>query len=101
MTVIPIVPAVIPKSEAEVVALTKALMFSKEFHLDVVDGGARPVGQPQIQRSAHHVQLDHDDGSGEPGVGQVEADRAHPAHQSQPGRHGPFAVPLQRPHHAP
>ena len=38
MTVIPIVPAVIPKSEAEVVALTKALMFSKEFHLDVVDG---------------------------------------------------------------
>lgn len=35
---IPIVPAVIPQSEAEVVAMTKALAFSREFHLDLVDG---------------------------------------------------------------
>lgn len=38
MTSIPIVPAVIPKSEAEVIALTKSLTFSREFHLDIVDG---------------------------------------------------------------
>lgn len=38
MTAIPIVPAVIPKSEADVVAYTKVLTFSREFHLDVVDG---------------------------------------------------------------
>jgi ribulose-phosphate 3-epimerase len=35
---IPIVPAVIPKSEAEVIEMTKLLRFSHEFHLDVVDG---------------------------------------------------------------
>jgi ribulose-phosphate 3-epimerase len=35
---IPIVPAVIPKSENEVIELTKRLRFSHEFHLDVVDG---------------------------------------------------------------
>jgi ribulose-phosphate 3-epimerase len=38
MSPIPIVPAIIPKSEAEVVAFTKALTFSRELHLDVVDG---------------------------------------------------------------
>ncbi len=38
MAIIPIVPAIIPKSEEEVVALTKTLTFPKEFHLDVVDG---------------------------------------------------------------
>ncbi len=51
---IPIVPAVIPKSEAEVISLTKALSFSPEFHLDVVDGKFvpsiswpyEPVGEP-------------------------------------------------------
>jgi ribulose-phosphate 3-epimerase len=37
-TNIPIIPAVIPKSEAEVVAMTKALSWSQEFHLDLVDG---------------------------------------------------------------
>jgi ribulose-phosphate 3-epimerase len=35
---IPIVPALIPTSQAEVVATTKQLRFSHEFHLDVVDG---------------------------------------------------------------
>jgi ribulose-phosphate 3-epimerase len=35
---IPIVPAVIPKSESEVIEMTKLLRFSHEFHLDVVDG---------------------------------------------------------------
>jgi ribulose-phosphate 3-epimerase len=35
---IPIIPAVIPKSEAEVIEMTKLLRFSHEFHLDVVDG---------------------------------------------------------------
>jgi ribulose-phosphate 3-epimerase len=39
---IPIVPAVIPKSEAEVVAMTKALSWSHEFHLDLVDGDFVP-----------------------------------------------------------
>ncbi len=43
MSRIPIVPAVIPKSEAEVVAMTKALSFSHEFHLDVVDGKFVPA----------------------------------------------------------
>jgi len=38
MSIIPIVPAVIPSSEAEVREMTKALSFSREFHLDVVDG---------------------------------------------------------------
>lgn len=35
---IPIVPAIIPTSEAEVVEMTKTLRFSHELHLDVVDG---------------------------------------------------------------
>jgi len=38
MNLIPVVPAVIPSSAAEVVAMTKALAFSHEFHLDLVDG---------------------------------------------------------------
>jgi ribulose-phosphate 3-epimerase len=38
MAIIPIVPAIIPKSEAEVVSFVKALSFSHELHLDVVDG---------------------------------------------------------------
>jgi ribulose-phosphate 3-epimerase len=38
MSRIPIVPAVIPKDAAEVIAMTKALSFSHEFHLDLVDG---------------------------------------------------------------
>jgi ribulose-phosphate 3-epimerase len=38
MSRIPIVPAVIPKDAAEVIAMTKALAFSHEFHLDLVDG---------------------------------------------------------------
>lgn len=35
---IPIVPAIIPASEAEVVEMAKQLHFSHELHLDVVDG---------------------------------------------------------------
>jgi ribulose-phosphate 3-epimerase len=35
---IPIVPAIIPKSAAEVKALTERIQFSPELHLDVVDG---------------------------------------------------------------
>lgn len=35
---IPLVPAVIPESEADLVAKTKLLRFSHEFHLDLVDG---------------------------------------------------------------
>lgn len=38
MANIPIVPAIIPASESEVVAFTKSLGFSHELHLDVVDG---------------------------------------------------------------
>jgi ribulose-phosphate 3-epimerase len=34
----PIVPAIIPKSAAEVKALTERVCFSPELHLDVVDG---------------------------------------------------------------
>lgn len=51
---IPIVPAIIPTSEAEVVQMTKTLRFSHELHLDVVDGKFvpavswpfTPVGEP-------------------------------------------------------
>lgn len=35
---IPIVPAIIPKSAAEVIAFTKEVDFSHELHIDVVDG---------------------------------------------------------------
>ncbi len=35
---VPIVPAVIPKSQAEVVEMSSRLSFSHEFHLDLVDG---------------------------------------------------------------
>lgn len=40
---IPIVPAIIPTSEAEVVEMTKTLRFSHELHLDVVDGKFVPA----------------------------------------------------------
>lgn len=50
----PIVPAVIPKSQAEVENFSKVLAFSGEFHLDIVDGNFvqtiswpyAPVGEP-------------------------------------------------------
>ncbi len=35
---VPIVPAIIPKSKDEVIRYTEALRFSRELHLDVVDG---------------------------------------------------------------
>lgn len=39
----PIVPAVIPKSETEVKSLAEQLTFSREFHLDLVDGKFVPT----------------------------------------------------------
>ncbi|MCA9362704.1 thiamine phosphate synthase [Candidatus Kaiserbacteria bacterium] len=38
MNYLPIVPAVIPKSQEEVIDFSKVLSFSPEFHLDLVDG---------------------------------------------------------------
>ncbi|MEK7462622.1 MAG: hypothetical protein AAB618_03535 [Patescibacteria group bacterium] len=35
---IPIVPAIIPATAAEVIAFTQAIFFSRELHIDVVDG---------------------------------------------------------------
>ncbi len=43
MSRIPIVPAVIPKDQAEVIAMTNVLSFSHEFHLDLVDGHFVPT----------------------------------------------------------
>lgn len=43
MSRIPLVPAVIPSSEAELIAMIKTLSFSHEFHLDVVDGKFVPT----------------------------------------------------------
>ena len=40
---IPVVPAIIPTSETEVVTATKTLRFSHELHLDVVDGKFVPA----------------------------------------------------------
>jgi ribulose-phosphate 3-epimerase len=52
---IPIIPAVIPKNEEEVIMFTKTLRFSHEYHLDIVDGEFvpsvswpyKPVGEPR------------------------------------------------------
>lgn len=54
MSYTPIVPAVIPHSAEEIQTLSHTLNFSKEFHLDVVDGQFvhsvswpyEPVGEP-------------------------------------------------------
>lgn len=54
MSYAPIVPAVIPKSREEVLAFAQKLRFSREFHLDLVDGKFvsaiswpyDPVGEP-------------------------------------------------------
>lgn len=59
MTRIPIVPAFIPKSASEVVEFTKQLNFSRELHLDVVDGifvgtpswPYQPIGEPLSVKS--------------------------------------------------
>jgi ribulose-phosphate 3-epimerase len=53
---IPIVPAVIPKSEDELLNAVKVMRFSPEIHVDVVDGQFvpfiswpyQPVGNPEI-----------------------------------------------------
>jgi ribulose-phosphate 3-epimerase len=55
MSYIPIVPAIIPKSQKEVIEFSKTLSFSPEFHLDLVDGKFvrsiswpyDPVGDPK------------------------------------------------------
>lgn len=54
MSSVPIVPAVIPSSEAEVISFAQSLLFSREFHLDVIDGNfversswpVSPLGEP-------------------------------------------------------
>lgn len=54
MSCIPIVPAVIPKNRDEVLEFAQLLSFSREFHLDLVDGKFvptiswpyEPVGEP-------------------------------------------------------
>ena len=43
MSYTPIVPAVIPQSEAEIKAYAGQLLFSPEFHLDIVDGKFVPT----------------------------------------------------------
>ncbi len=55
----PIVPAIIPRSQHEVVELAKQLRFSPELHLDVVDGvfvpdiswPYEPAGQPIVVKA--------------------------------------------------
>src|SRR5271166_1070613 len=65
--------------------------------LDVVDRRAGAVGQSNLDRSKPHVELDDDDRPSESRLDQVQLDGAHPAHQRQPARYGPLAVPLERP----
>lgn len=69
MSSVPIVPALIPTSQAEVVAMTKVLGFSHEFHLDVVDGQFvptiswpyEPAGEPMSVKSyTDHFTLEVD-----------------------------------------
>ena len=63
MTFIPIVPAVIPTSREEVIEQARRLAFSREFHLDLVDGKFvktvswpyQPVGDPLSVKSALDV----------------------------------------------
>jgi ribulose-phosphate 3-epimerase len=43
MSYTPIVPAVIPKSKEDVLAFARSLSFSREFHLDLVDGRFVPT----------------------------------------------------------
>lgn len=59
MSYTPIVPAVIPKSREEVLQFAEKLSFSREFHLDLVDGKFvtavswpyEPVGEPRSVKS--------------------------------------------------
>lgn len=63
MNYVPIIPAVIPHSQAEVCSFAETLTFSPEFHLDLVDGKfvpARswpyePVGNPMAVKAALDV----------------------------------------------
>src|SRR5271169_4432882 len=63
--------------------------------LDVVDRRARAVGQSNLDRAEPHVQFDDDHWPGEPGLDQIQLDRAHPPYQCQPGGHCPFSVALE------
>src|SRR5277367_882383 len=65
--------------------------------LNVVDRCAGAVGQSNFHRPEPHVELDHHHRPGESRLDQVQLHRPHPAHQRQPGRYGPLAVPLERP----
>src|ERR1700744_6761220 len=63
--------------------------------LDVVDRCARAVGQSNLDRAEPHVEFDDDHRPGEPGLDQIQLDRAHPAHQRQPGGHRPLSMALE------
>jgi ribulose-phosphate 3-epimerase len=53
---VPIVPAIIPKSEAAVIEYATALSFSRELHLDVVDGRFVPsVSWPYVPAGEPHA----------------------------------------------
>lgn len=43
MSAVPIIPAVIPRSGAELIEFTKTLHFSHELHVDVIDGKFVPT----------------------------------------------------------
>lgn len=43
MNCVPIVPAIIPRDKDEVIKFSEVLTFSKEFHLDLVDGRFVPT----------------------------------------------------------
>src|SRR6478672_8488843 len=66
--------------------------------LDIVDGRARPLRQPQVEPAELHIELDDDHRPRKAGPGEVEFDRSHSAVQRQPGRHGPLPLTLQRAH---
>ena len=68
--------------------------------LDIVDGRAGAVGEPQIQAAELHVELDDDDRAREARPRQVELDRPHAPVQRQPAGHHPLALALQRSEHA-
>src|SRR3984957_11456234 len=64
-------------------------------HLDVVDRRAGAFGQSNLDRAEPHAQFDDDHWPGDPGLNQIQLDRAHPAHQCQPGGHRPLSVALE------
>jgi len=59
----PIVPAIIPANQSEVISAASSLRFSREFHLDVVDGvfvpaiswPYEPAGEPVVVKTVLDV----------------------------------------------